>query len=76
MMARKDTEELKSAELKKQGSDRQKSLEEQQHRNNREVQQTVQEFQAGEEARTIAAKDAVESKSREAAVETNRERGC
>ena len=75
-MARKDTEELKSAELKNKVQTVKKSLEEQQHRNNREVQQTVQEFQAGEEARTIAAKDAVESKSREAEVETNRERGC
>ena len=49
-----------------------KSLEEQQHtaddvlkdmaQKQQEVQQTVQQFQPGEETRTIAVKDAVESK--------------
>ena len=41
-----------------------------------EVQQTVQWYQDAEEARATAAKGAVESKGREAAVETSREGGC
>ena len=63
-----------------------KSLEEQQHtaddvlkdvaQKQQEVQQTVQQYQAAEEARAIAAKEAEESKGREAAVETSREGGC
>ena len=66
-MARKVTEERKAAELKNKVRAVKKSL---------EVQQTFQQFQAVEGARAIAAKEAVESKGREAAVETSREGGC
>ena len=80
-MARKATEELKAAELKTRCRPSRNRLRSRPSRNRLRssntkttgVQQTVQQFQAGEEARTIAAK---ESKSREAAVETNREGGC
>ena len=66
-MARKATEELKAAELKYKVQTVKKSL---------KVQQTVQQFQAAEEARAIAVKEDVESKGREAAVETSPEGGC
>ena len=63
--ARKATEEQKAAEL-------------QIVKKPLEVQKTFQQYQAAEEARAIAAKEAVESKGREAAVETSRGRegGC
>ena len=66
-MARKAREEHKAAELKNKVQTVKKSL---------EVQQTVQQYQAAEGARATAAKEAVESKGREAAVETSREGGC
>ena len=66
-MAWKATEDQKAAQLKNKVQTVKKSL---------EVQQTVQQFQAAEEARAIATKEAVESKDREAAVETSREGGC
>ena len=58
-MARKAEEEQKAAELKNEVQTVKKSL---------KVQQTGQQYQAAEEARAIAA--------REAAVETSREGGC
>ena len=58
-IARKATEEQKAAELINKVRTVKKSL---------EVQQTVQQYQAGEEGRAIAAKGA--------AVETSREGGC
>ena len=66
-MARKAGEEHKAAELKNKVQTVKKSL---------EVQQTVQQYQAAEGARATAAKEAVESKGREAAVETSRGGGC
>ena len=66
-MTRKATEEQKSAELKNKVRTVKKSL---------EAQQTAQQYQAAEEVRAIAAKEAVESRGREAAVETSREGGC
>ena len=77
-MARKATEEQKAAELKNKVQNVKKSLEEKQHtaddvlkdvaQKQQEVQHTVQQHQAAEEARAIAA--------REAAGETSREGGC
>ena len=85
-MARNATKEQKATELKHKVQTVKKSLEEQQPsaedvlkdvaQKQQEVQQTDQQFQAAEEARAIAAKEAVESKGREAAVETSREGGC
>ena len=91
-MARKATdeqkasEEQKAAELKNKVQIVKKSHEEQQHtaddvlkdvaQRQQEVKQTVQQFQAAEEERAIAEKQSVESKGREAAVETSREGGC
>ena len=54
-VTRKPTEEQKSAELKNEVQTVKKLL---------EVQQTAQQDQAAEEARAIAAKEAVESKGR------------
>ena len=55
-MARKATEEQKAAELKNKVQTVKKSQEGAATQQQQEVQQTVQQFQAGEEARTIAAK--------------------
>ena len=67
-MARKATEEQKAAELKNKVQIVKKSLEEQQHtaddvlkdvaQKQQEVQHTVQQHQAAEEARAIAAREA------------------
>ena len=69
-MARKATEEKKAADLKHKVQTGKKSLEGQQH-----TADEIQQFQATEEASAIAAKEAVESKGREARVETSREGG-
>ena len=75
-MAGKAAEGQKAAELKDKVQTVKKSLEGAATKQQQEVQQTVQQYQAAEEARAIAAKEAVKSKGREAAVETSREGGC
>ena len=85
-MARKATEEQQAAKLKKKVQTVKKSLEEPQHtaddvlkdvaQKQQEVQQTVQQFQAPEEARAIAAKEAqsaAEVADREEQIEHNKE---
>ena len=61
-MARKSRRGTEICRVEKQGADRQEIASAATTHKQQEVQQTVQQFQPGEEARTIAVKDAVESK--------------
>ena len=75
-VARKATEEQKAAELKDKVQTVKKPLEEQQHRRNKRYSKRFNSTRPLKKPRATAAKEAVESKDREAADETNRDGSC